>query len=166
MKGLKFTIIFFIVIRMIRRNLMIHVTNPCVMWLFNLLLRFIVGQDLNVAYVITAYHHYQTWKDNIEKIKYNCIWILFYMYNRMWIIYSPWSYIVVLIVDTIWTKFWSNMNAFRFVLNQFYFVIKYNKLFHMYFWFKYFFYQNKVVSFFSRDNKIRIGVLPKNKPMI
>lgn len=32
--------------------------------------RFMVGQDLNVAYVITAYHHYQTWKDNIEKIKY------------------------------------------------------------------------------------------------
>lgn len=59
MKGLKFTISFFIVIRLIRRNLMIHVTNPCVIRLFNLLHRFIVGQDLNVAYVITAYHHYQ-----------------------------------------------------------------------------------------------------------
>lgn len=60
MKGLKFTISFFIVIRLIRRNLMIHVTNPCVIRLFNLLHRFIVGQDLNVAYVTTAYHHYQT----------------------------------------------------------------------------------------------------------
>lgn len=35
--------------------------------------RFIVGQDLDVSYAINAYHHYQTWKDNIEKIKINII---------------------------------------------------------------------------------------------